>query len=371
MPDEDAYQGSPAAALSDTPSSVAGDSVSTPLGTQEGEGDPRWVFMAGDMVQGPFTDEEMRGMIHHGDVLPDTPIRMGERPWVPAGKIGIFQQLFIAARASETAGEDVESPPGRERVTSAATQRLTEALSEETIGGFLYPVRDGKWLPLAIFAGIAAVLSTILCFDFTIGIIVNVLAWAVLYGYLVSLMHESRDHPTEPPPGWDFGRIKQMAVSGAKVLAVLVPLCLLPTSLCVVLMIYFFLNAMSLLGYVFVLLVVVVFAVTLLAVTAGLSVLARTGSVVAALNPLGILSAIRNGGSEYRKLAVHSLVVGMACMLVTLLAVFLTDIPGLGFVVAGLLMGVVFSYGHFIWFHELGRFSSQDQGDADPAELPA
>ena len=47
-------------------------------------------------------------------------------------------------------------------------------------------------------------------------------------------------------------------------------------------------------------------------------------------------------------------------MIVVLLAVFLVDIPLAGFVVAGLLMGVVLTYVNFIWFHVLGRFSREN-----------
>jgi hypothetical protein len=50
----------------------------------------------------------------------------------------------------------------------------------------------------------------------------------------------------------------------------------------------------------------------------------------------------------------------MVCMIAAFSGVFLVEIPVAGFVVAGLVMALLLSYGHFIWFHVLGRFSSEN-----------
>lgn len=47
-------------------------------------------------------------------------------------------------------------------------------------------------------------------------------------------------------------------------------------------------------------------------------------------------------------------------MLTAVAAMFLVDVPDIGFLVAGLAMALVLSYGHFVWFHVLGRFAGEN-----------
>jgi hypothetical protein len=118
---------------------------------------------------------------------------------------------------------------------------------------------------------------------------------------------------------------------------------------------------MPLLGYVSIALVVVVFSASLFVVPAALSIFGISGDLRAALNPSRILNVIKGGGRSYLMLVAFSIAAGMACMVVTIISVFLVEIPIVGIVTAGLIMALVFSYGHFIWFHVVGRFSRENE----------
>jgi len=135
---------------------------------------------------------------------------------------------------------------------------------------------------------------------------------------------------------------------------------LVPVAIVLTLTITFFLNGMSGLGLLFILLTMVVFVASLFVVPASLVALASTGDLGRALNPSGIVEVVKKGGRPYMTLAAFSVVTGLACMVVTIMSVFLVEIPLAGLVVSGLLMALVFSYGHFLWFHLLGRFAGQN-----------
>jgi hypothetical protein len=323
--------------------------------------------MAGDSVQGPFTDEDMRSVIRQGAVGPETPVRMGDRPWIKAGKIGIFISSFpkgtLVGEGSEEGAED-ESPDAKARRT------VDLPFHEDLPSIVTYPVQGGHWRPAAVFAGIAIVASIILCLNTIIGLVVNFLVWILLYGYLTSVLRESMESPGQPPPDWRFDRAKDMVADGVKTLAVPAIFCLVPTGVCLLLMIYFFLNAETSLGYVFMMLVILLFAVSTFIIPAALSILVVSGSVPDAINPGAIIGRIRTSGSSYFTLAAISFAVGALCLLVTIAGVFLTDIPLAGFVLAGLIMGVVLSYGHFVWFHAVGRFTGEKEGQFIPSPSP-
>ena len=352
-----------------TPGSVAADRVSEQAQpAPQSDQTARWVYMADDMVQGPFTDDEMRTIIRQGNVGPETPIRMGERPWIKAGKIGIFKPHFPKGMA---VGEELEEALEEEAPETSALRTVTRPFHEDVPAAFMYPVQGGHWQPLAIFAGIAVAASIILCLDTTIGLFLNFVIWILLYGYLSSLLRESIESPGHPPPNWRFAQAKDMAMDGIKVLAVLALLCLVPPGVCLLLMIYSFLNQMVTLGYVFMVLVIVLFAVSMLVVPAALSILVVSEHLMAVLSPGEIISTIKTSGRPYFTVAAISLAVGALCLLVTIAGVFLTDIPLAGFVLAGLIMGVVLSYGHFIWFHAVGRFTGEKEGLFVPSASPA
>ena len=181
-----------------------------------------------------------------------------------------------------------------------------------------------------------------------------------LYGYLTVLMNNTKDTPTAPPPAWDLSRVKEMALKGVPVFAVLLVFSLVPVSVCLLIMIGCFLNGMDLFGYLFMALTVLVFVASLFVAPAALVIQDASQSLATTLNPAKILKLVLKGSTAYKMLAATSVAVGLSAMLVVLLAVFLVDIPLAGFVVAGLLMALVLSYGNFIWFHVLGRFSREN-----------
>ncbi len=326
-----------------------------------GDGNRRWIVLDEDLIKGPFSDEEILEMIQQGEVRADTSLRMGERPWIKASEIANFRKYFHV--------EPRPSADSRLAQFSLLDQEPEDAVHGGSgkpfyteLGSILpYPVGRGNPVPLAIFAGIVFVLSTILSLEFLIALPINLIGWIILYGYLSQLMNYSKQYPAKAPPAWDFSRVKEMGAGGIMVLLVLLVYSLVPVTVSLLLMIFFFLNSMAELGYAFIGLTVIFYVASLYFVPASLLIVEHSGNLGAALNPMKILAVIRKGGKPYRMLAAVSIAAGLACMAITILAVFLTDIPAAGFVVAGLLMALVLSYAHFIWFHVLGRFSSENK----------
>ena len=107
-------------------------------------------------------------------------------------------------------------------------------------------------------------------------------------------------------------------------------------------------------------LTLLVYAASLFMVPAALVVLGRSQQVKTAFSPGKIMALVKMGGQPYRMLALVSLATGLICMLAVFLAMFLVEIPDVGFLVSGLVMALVLSYGHFVWFHVLGRFSGEN-----------
>lgn len=367
LPEEGAYQDSPAPAgqAIETPSSPEAFTFDGFLdeSSPAGEEKRRWVILIDNRIKGPFSDGEIRSMIRRREITPKTSMRMGERPWIEAGGVAIFRPLFTRgpepARAGSEAWTDLaeQGRPTNGNDVEAQGPRFFE----EVPAIVPYPLGGGNLQPLVVFVGIAFVLSAVICLDFTVGLAVNLIGWTILYGYLAKLMARSIESPTDPPPDWDFAEAGEMVFQGAKVLAVLVWFSLLPVGLCLLLMIMFFLNSVNMLGYLFMILTVVVFAASLVVIPAGLVVLGTTERLGAALNPAGAIGIIKKGGRPYLMLVGFSLAAGMACMLVSVLSVFLVEIPVAGFLLAGLIMALVLSYGHFVWFHVVGRFSGQNR----------
>ena len=323
-----------------------------------------WIFLAADKIRGPFTNEQIRGMIKKGEIGPDTSMRRGERPWVAAGTVPDFAHVF----------RDITKPPRPVRPDSTGLADSGEAgaavrsgasprpLQEELSEIFPYPMRGGNWQPLAIFAGIAFVLSAAICLDFMLGLLINLLGWLFLYGYLYTLMTRSMESPETPPPTWNFAAAKEMLTEGAKVFGVLFVFSLLPVAILLTLTIAFFLNDEQVLGLLVLVLTLIVFTASLFVVPAGLVVLAGTGNTGWAVNPSRVMGIVKHGGRPYLTLAAVSVAAGLACMAAAMLSVFLADIPLAGFLVGGLLMAIVFSYGHFIWFHLVGRYAGENRG---------
>ncbi|MBI5569742.1 MAG: DUF4013 domain-containing protein [Desulfomonile tiedjei] len=332
-----------------------GDSPGSP------EMDRRWLVLDEEQVKGPFTDAEVIAMISDGEITAEMSLRMGQRPWIKAAQVSDFREFFTST-----------SKPAKTRKLVAITLvKTTDAPEKEVDAGppfytqfpeiAPYPLGGGNWQPIAIFFGIAFVVSTVLSLEFLIGLPVSIVGWIVLYGYLSSVMTRSMSAPKDPPPDWDFSDVKSMLVDGAQVFVIFLVPCLIPLTICLLFMIAFFLNGMDLFGYIFTALTVLVYLGSLFVVPAGLVAFGVSHSLGVALDPRRWLALIKEGGTAYQMLAVTFVAAGFVCMVDVLLAVFLVDIPLAGFVVAGLLMALILSYVNFIWFHVLGRFAVENR----------
>jgi hypothetical protein len=321
----------------------------------------RWLALDDEQVKGPFTDSEVVSMIHDGEIDAETPLRMGQRPWIKASQVADFKHCFSKEKPIRTdAGRiDVRQGPAR-RDDSAEPQSKEAPFYKDFAAIAPYPLGNGKWQPIVIFSGIAFALCTILSLDFLIGLPLSVAGWILLYGYLTTLMHNTQKAPKAPPPPWDFSHVKDMAQDGLRVFLVLLLFSLIPVTVCLLVMITCFLNDMDLFGYLSLAATVVVFAGSLFVTPAALVIQDTRRSLAASLHPANILKLIREGRTAYKMLAVTSIAAGLLSMVVVLLAVFLVDIPLAGFVVSGLLMALVLSYANFVWFHVLGRFSREN-----------
>jgi hypothetical protein len=320
----------------------------------------RWIVLSGDIVKGPFMDDEIVAMIRDGDITAETSLRMGERPWIKAAEIANFRDLF-----PERQREAKRGPLESMQLVDGADAAERDAFSgppfyKELPAIIQYPVSGGGWQSLAIFAGIAFVLCAVLSLEFMVGLLVSLIGWILLYGYLGSLMQFSSQSPASPPPNWNFGAAKDMVVQGGKILLVVLVWSLLPVGILLIGMIACFLNSQPLIGYILMALTVIVYAASLFMVPAALVVLGSSQKLGAAFSPGKIMAMVKKGGQPYRMLALVSLAAGLICMAVVVLAVFLVDIPDVGFLVSGLVMALVLSYGHFVWFHVLGRFAREN-----------
>ncbi|MEJ2716931.1 MAG: DUF4013 domain-containing protein [Deltaproteobacteria bacterium] len=298
-----------------------------------------------------------------------TSIRLGERPWIKAGEVPEFARVFRGGPEKEGGGAEdgAASVAGLEQAGRLANGEASIPFHEDLRSVIPYPFRGGNWHPIAIFAVIAFALSAVLCFNFTAGLVVNIIGWIFLYGYLATLIRHTMESPADPPPDWKFSQVKDLGIAGSKVFAVLLAFALVPVSLCLLAMIGFFLNAMPTLGYIFMILTVLVFAASLFVIPASIVILSSSGNLRQSLSPSMMIGMIRRTSPTYLTLAIFSVVTGMLCMIVTIVSLFLVEIPAAGFLVAGLLMALVFSYGHFVWFHVMGRFSGENREPTGPA----
>jgi predicted RNA-binding Zn-ribbon protein involved in translation (DUF1610 family) len=313
----------------------------------------RWLALAGDMVKGPFSDDEIVSMIKDGDVIADTSLRMGERPWIKACEIAAFRKYFPPDQLPLKGPLDkiklLDDPSG----TAHEPQPLFSS-----VGALLpYPFSGSNAVPLAVFFGIAFLLSSAISLQFWIGLPLNLLGWVLLYGYLGGLMRDSKRSGENPAPTWNFSDAKNMLNEGVGILVVLLVYCMVPTVVFLLLMIISFLNSVTGPGYLFLFLTVVAYAASLFVAPAALVLYETSGKLGTAFNLGNMKEIIKTSGRSYLELSTLSLAVGLAVMLVTILALFLCDIPMAGFLLAGLVMALVLSYGHFVWFHMIGRFS--------------
>lgn len=320
---------------------------------QAGVPDARWMILSGEDVKGPFTDDEILALINEREISPNTSLRLGERPWIKASQVPDFRAHFeglghMGRRASLTLDDLWDGDDQGTGKDLASVHDLSALLR--------YPFSGGAWQPLAIFAGLAFVLSVVISLDFIIGLPVSILGWILLYGYLGLLARRSAAFPDSAPPGWDFSKAAEMGKTGAAIFAVLLAYSLAPVALLLTLMIASFLNDMSMLGHLFMALTVIVFVGSVLVAPAGLVVLESSGRLGDALSPGKVVAVMRKGGQGYRMLALVSVSAGMACLVGSFAGMFLAEAPVAGFLLSGLIMAMIFSYAHFVWFHGVGRF---------------
>lgn len=266
----------------------------------------RWIVLSGDIVKGPFVDDEIVAMIRDGDITADTSLRMGERPWIKAAEVANFRDLFPKSEtrskrgplASITLVKDTEV--GEEHLSSVPPfyKQLSAVVQ--------YPISGGAWQPLAVFIGIAFVLCTVLSFQFLVGLPLSLIGWILLYGYLSGLMQFSSHSPASPPPNWDFGAAKEMVTQGGRTLLVLLVCSLLPVGVLILGTIACFLNSEPLVGYILMALGILVYVASLFVVPASLVVLGSSQKIGTAFSPGKIVALIKGGGRPYRMLAVVS-----------------------------------------------------------------
>lgn len=322
----------------------------------------RWLVLSADLIRGPFSDNEIVRMIRDKEIVAGTSLRLGDRPWIKASEIAQFRQFFEQHdRGSKVEGMSSISLDFGNDEDAADVPTVGPRFYQQLSAVLLYPMAGGKPIALGIFVGIAFVLSTVLAFEFLIGLPLNILGWFLLYGYLSMLMNYSMQFPLNPPPEWNFALIKEMYLRGASVFAVLAAYSLVPATICLLAMIAFFLRGSPELGYLFLGLTIIIFAVTMFVVPAALAILGASKKLGAALSPSKIISVVTKGGKSYLMLGAFSVAIGLCCMIATVMGVFLVDIPAAGFVLAGLVMALLISYAHFVWFHVLGRFSTENR----------
>ncbi|MDQ7783630.1 MAG: DUF4013 domain-containing protein [Desulfomonilaceae bacterium] len=323
-----------------------------------------WLVLAHDQINGPFTGSEVIDMIRSSRVTAQTSLRMGERPWVKASEVAEFKGYFFeplknaAGAALETISlldkEEEEGPSEGSPTTGLFYEQIPAIVS--------YPISGGKPLPLALFAGMAFVAATALSFEVVVGFFVSIALWLLLYGYLSNLMNQSKVNPQNPPPDWDFSKIKSMVADGVNILVVLAVYTVIPVVAALLAAVYFWVNRDVTLGYALVIVSMILYLGSLFTVPAGLVIVDGTRSVGSALNPGRVLGVITKGGKAYLMLVLFSVVVGLTCITMTWAGVmFFSHVIPFGFVVSGLLMALILSYAHFVWFHVLGRFSAENK----------
>lgn len=370
LPDTEDYQ-SPSPATKPAPEPAA--FVEAPLaGPPAEKGEPaddqprKWLVLLEDLIKGPFSKNEIVQMIKSGEVETGTSLRMGERPWVKAIEVGEFKEYFHeGGKPAKDSALATISLLDKEDAGEAGVPELSPASFGAMLTSALtYPVADGKPIPLVIFAAIALVASTAISFDFLIGLPVNLIVWILLYGYLAELMRHSIRSPGDPPPDWNFKNIKELVTYGVNVFLVLLVYSMIPVSICLLVMIFAFLNNMLTLGYVFIGVSVVVFLVSLYVVPAALVLLVTSTRVGLALNPGKAIAVCNKGGQPYLVLFGVTIVLGLVRGIASVGAVFLTEVTEVGFVFSGLLLALVVSYAYFVWFRALGRFAAEYGGVA-------
>ena len=331
--------------------------------------DRRWLVLSDEEVKGPFNNDEIADMIKTRFINSETSLRMGQRPWIKAGQVPDFKDLFPESQANQGESAQDGSASAKSK-RGGLPKEATGSLKDQLLQAIPYPLGGGNWQPLAIFAGIAFALSAVLAFDFLIGLPLSIIGWILLYGYLADLMKTSEQSSENPPPPMDFSRVREMIGPGVKVFAVLAVYSLVPVSISLLFMIAFFLNGMEMLGYVFLLFTPVIYGVSLLLVSPGLIILRQSQDLGEALNPSKTITVALSGES-YMRLASVSITIGLICMLAVLAAVFVVDLLPLGPMFAALIMGLVLSYGHFIWFHLLGEYSKENSAVKRLVPAPA
>ncbi len=361
LPDTDTYQNTPADNVPDPmieghsftraePSDYSSISRNSPQ--------RRWLVLAGDIVKGPFSDDEIILMIRRREIQASTSLRMGERPWIKAGEIAGFRELF---------GSSPSDPPPSHSPKTTAPETLGPVTFQSRIWKSLgFPFRNIK--AFASFAAIAFVGFAAISFDFLIGLLPLWVLWVPLFGYLILLCKESAANTEEVPPDFKFPELGKLFQSGLPVSLFVLLYSVLPVSILLILMIAAFLNDYVLLGWLAVFAVCLIFLVSMSVVPAGIYLLERTNNLLIALDPTKLVHVMKTGGKTYRDLLPVAIAAGVVIIVAVLASVFLVEVPFVGFVLAGLLPAATLTYLDFILFHAVGMFVHQNPSLPIPAK---
>ena len=148
------------------------------------------MVLADEQVKGPFNNDEITDMIKTRFINSETSLRMGQRPWIKAAQVPDFRFLFPEIDSGLDQSAQIRSA----HENGEHPETLIGSVKAQLIHAIPYPFSGGNWQPLAIFAGIAFVLSIVLVFDFVIGLPVAIIGWILLFGYLADLMKTSSEH---------------------------------------------------------------------------------------------------------------------------------------------------------------------------------
>ena len=268
----------------------------------------RWLALDDEQVKGPFTDDEVVAQIEDEEITAETPLRMGQRPWIKAAQVADFKHCFHKGRPIRSGAKRADPGEYEDDTHEPEEPEIKETPFYEEFKDIApYPLGSGNWQPVAIFAGAAFVLCTILSFNFFIGLPISIAGWILLYGYLSTLRDHTKNEPKAPPPAWDFSQIKEMALGGVPVFVLLLVYSLIPVTICLLIMIACFLNNMEMLGYLFMAVTVLVFVASMFVVPAALAIQDERGSLSAGLNPGKILKLMFKGSTPYKMLGATSI----------------------------------------------------------------
>lgn len=309
------------------------------------EANRHWIVLAGDSVQGPLTDNEIISMIERDEIAAETPLRMGERPWIKASEIPLFRDYF----------------PPKEELHEDKKEKVVPGVIGTNIAGILpIPFVRENLVPFLILTAVSVVLAILLSFDLFIGLGASIIGWILLYGYLGNVFQNAKTLEKFSAPSWNLNNLKVWAVSGAKFLLTLFIFCLLPTTILLAILIAGFLNNLDIMGYVAMILVIVLF-LAYMYILPSVLIVSETSSLNASLKPGNWLNIVKRYSADYKSMGIISVGLGAVILFTILSTLFLTDIQDFGFILSGLILGITLAYSNFLLFYLAGLFTQKTQ----------